>query len=638
MSISPVVCIALVVLVVVLGIWIWISMGTRPGPGPGPGPGTGSVEGFSDQPAGGAGVIGVMTPFGEVRTSCAYGKNDKCVAFDRYVPGNLVVGENAFVSGDVFIKGSLAEVVDANVTGNIRARGDVAFGSSSVGGPLHVKGDMDISHDFVMNSATFTNGVNAGSLDVGGTGTGAGAGAGLSVGAGMSVDRGLNVGGGVSADGAGWFQLGVDSGGSLLAGAGVLAGRNLVATGGVHAYGDVITGKGLYAASCEVIGGPCAVGTDMMAGSLSLDGDVNVSRDVKVGAALTSIGDVAVNGHDGLVTTFGGVSVGGEHDTAGRGVTVLRAQSGGVTSFPVSGPSLVDGNLLIDGKICAGEACLSADDTNMINTYPAIFDGTLTDATTAFNDAFNTTSGKADSGFADAATRMDALLTRIDNGKGALAALVSEDKKIGAFIQAVRDRQIDHDRSFLRINKHDTIQEAWIKNLEGRLDALERSTLSVMRESALEVKDAINECNGCDGSTSAPVADSSIIPAKFMMKSKKNGLCVDTYGTVDMWTCDRSNKVQHLSYDRGTKLLRVAGTNSCMDDGGGKTKGFHLIPCDPNNINQQFEYKNKQFLAVNKNGQCMDDGGGMNRGQTAIHLWACDPNNPSQQFELEAVN
>lgn len=441
---------------------------------------------------GGSGVIGVATPFGVVRTACKDGKDENCIAFDRYVPGNLVVGENSYISGDVRAKGSLAYVVDANATGNIRARGSVRLGGARAGGSLKVpNGGMDLSRDLVSGTATFRNGVSAGSLGV--------SGAGAAIGGGMSVNGGFVVGGNVSANsGAGWFQLGAGTSGRALAGADVLSGGNHAAAGGVRASSAVVAGTGIFADSCEVLGGPCAIESGMAAGSLALGGNMKIGRSLSVASGLTSAGEVvAVNGQDGIVVSRGGVSIGGEHPAAKRGMNVVRARGGGVTSFPVRGPSRIDGALLIDGRLCAGEACLGADDTVMINSYPATFGETLDGEITAFDGAFSSLSAAADAGLGDASASVDALGARTSANSAALAAVVREDKRIASLINGVHVRQADHERSFGRIDAHDTVQEKRIKYLEGRLDELERSTLSAMKESALEIKKRVNTCNGC---------------------------------------------------------------------------------------------------------------------------------------------
>jgi hypothetical protein len=494
MSLSQFGLIALVVFVVIASGVIFLPS-LRPNE-------SAHIEGFAGnqtpsqqrpRASGTGGVIGLMTPFGEVRTACASGKNDAgCVDFDRYIPGKLVVGENAYVAGDVRIKGSLAEVVDVNATGSIRARGGVRLRDAIVDGPLSVlNGDMNVRNGFGSFAATFKRGVTAGSLDVGAAGAG--------VSGRMSADRGFRVGGDVSADGAGWFQLGAGTDKTMLAGGHVLAGKSSVIGGGLSARGGVHARNRVLAGSGEINGASCAVGADLATDSLSLDKNMKIGRNLHVGAYLKSVGgSVTVHGQDGLVTSRGGVSVGGVHPSAGRGVTVARTHGGGVTSFPVRGPSLVDGNLLISGKVCAGEACLSAEDTAMINAYPAIFDDTLASAVAAFNGAVASASNSADKSFDAATARMNALQTNINSNKAVLATAAREDRRIGGMITNIRSAQKANDSEFYAINKHDTRQEDLLKKLEDRLDMLERSTLSVVKDSAIDLKDNVQQCNGCE--------------------------------------------------------------------------------------------------------------------------------------------
>jgi hypothetical protein len=119
----------------------------------------------------------------------------------------------------------------------------------------------------------------------------------------------------------------------------------------------------------------------------------------------------------------------------------------------------------------------------------------------------------------------------------------------------------------------------------------------------------------------------------------KNNLCIDDGGgwqtKLYLNTCNPNNINQHFEYNQYTRLIRNPSKNNmCVDDG--YNNFYYLHPCDQNNRNQQFVYENGMFRNPNKN-LCMDDGGVWRAAQADFYPGRCDVNNPNQQLQFVRI-
>lgn len=434
-------------------------------------------------------VSRVMTPFGAVR-ACG-SANNVCGTRDGYFAGDLVVGENLGVAGDISVKGNLKEVTNVSILRALSVNGMANFDKDvSVGGRV-TAGGADIAGALTAGSANVRGALDVARLDVAGNARISGS---------AEVSRNVSSHAGVlSLSGAGYFQAGLGAGGNIVAGGDVMALGDHMTAGSVIAAGSVVAGRRV------VSNGDAAFNGSLTAnGGVQIRGDLGVKKTAKFGGALdvgqsvTVGGNVFADGGRGVVVNNGAVRVGAlpagaEGGALASGLHVERG-NGRRTSFPRSGDNLIDGTVLVGDKVCVGEECMNERTIAAFKGYPALFNGKIRDASAVSNTKLANLGKSFVSRFSDVVARMSKLGVRIGVNEAGLVASRKVDAAMQENIAGAEVVLKRHDDGIVRIDNRNDLQDVRLDTLERRLETLEGRMLGAVNAAMVNDQARLTTC------------------------------------------------------------------------------------------------------------------------------------------------
>ena len=134
------------------------------------------------------------------------------------------------------------------------------------------------------------------------------------------------------------------------------------------------------------------------------------------------------------------------------------------------------------------------------------------------------------------------------------------------------------------------------------------------------------------GPTSPPTGSTQLHP------NGNTGKCIDIQGAnfangtpVQIYDCNGTG-AQKFQISRGDGLVKVAGTNFCLDAGTNPTSGskVHLWQCYPGLTQQQWYWTGDDRIAVTGQGLCLDLPSGSLTNGNALQVWECGTGNSNQ--------
>ena len=99
--------------------------------------------------------------------------------------------------------------------------------------------------------------------------------------------------------------------------------------------------------------------------------------------------------------------------------------------------------------------------------------------------------------------------------------------------------------------------------------------------------------------------------------------------TIHLWKCDRRNKNQHFSFEKGM-IRHVRG--ECID-AWARGPNIHKFKCDPRNSNQRFRWNPATKQIHSANGRCIEVIGRA-RQRAWLRAGLCHPFNRNQKFDM----
>eukprot|EP00798_Chlamydomonas_sp_ICE-L_P023483 gene23483-biopygen11158 len=422
-----------------------------------------------------------MTPMGSVRACGSV--NTLCGTRDGYYAGNLIVGENMGVTGNININGSIKEVQDMSVLRALNVNGMAKLESVNLrsGEDLRVIGDATVQKMTV-----------EGDTHVGGT---------------LAVDKHVNMKGDaeVHGDMRGMKGVDVNNGvrvgktfhvkGDVFLNKSCMHEDDLYTMGSAGAMGDMLAGKNLGTGKDHIVAGSGVVAGSTMVGrnldvadnmdvltNVSIGGDLNVSQ----GANLK--GNVSLIGPGGSVYVTGGSVLLGEGrkgatppDT--RGVHVRRL-NGKTTSFCVDKHNVIDGDTILHDDICWGEGnnlCLNDPKTVHLLNLENFLSTSISNAERVIrNDRELRTSGA------------HSLFVRASNDMSSHENVFSSDtKNLDEFDRRARSDLTSHGKkqelqklAIVRVDNKNKVQESRLTRLEALLKRVEVRAFNILKDSA----------------------------------------------------------------------------------------------------------------------------------------------------------
>ena len=433
----------------------------------------------------GAPISTIMTPMGSVRACGSV--NTLCGTRDGYYAGNLIVGENMGVTGNININGSIKEVQDMSVLRALNVNGMAKLESVNLrsGEDLRVIGDATVQKMTV-----------EGDTHVGGT---------------LAVDKHVNMKGDaeVHGDMRGMKGVDVNNGvrvgktfhvkGDVFLNKSCMHENDLYTMGSAGAMGDMLVGKNLGTGKDHIVAGSGVVAGSTMVGrnldvadnmdvltNVSIGGDLNVSQ----GANLK--GNVSLIGPGGSVYVTGGSVLLGARKGATppdtRGVHVRRL-NGKTTSFCVDKHNVIDGDTMLQGDICWGggnNLCLNEPKIVDLLNLENLMSTSISNAERVIrNDRELRTSGA------------NSLFVRASNDMSSHENVFSSDtKNLGEFDRRARSDLTSHGEkqelqklAIVRVDNKNKVQESRLTRLEALLKRVELRAFNILKDSATNACD-----------------------------------------------------------------------------------------------------------------------------------------------------
>jgi len=433
----------------------------------------------------GAPISTIMTPMGSVRACGSV--NTLCGTRDGYYAGNLIVGENMGVTGNININGSIKEVQDMSVLRALNVNGMAKLESVNLrsGEDLRVIGDATVQKMTV-----------EGDTHVGGT---------------LAVDKHVNMKGDaeVHGDMRGMKGVDVNNGvrvgktfhvkGDVFLNKSCMHEDDLYTMGSAGAMGDMLVGKNLGTGKDHIVAGSGVVAGSTMVGrnldvadnmdvltNVSIGGDLNVSQ----GANLK--GNVSLIGPGGSVYVTGGSVLLGARKGATppdtRGVHVRRL-NGKTTSFCVDKHNVIDGDTMLQGDICWGggnNLCLNEPKIVDLLNLENLMSTSISNAERVIrNDRELRTSGA------------NSLFVRASNDMSSHENVFSSDtKNLGEFDRRARSDLTSHGEkqelqklAIVRVDNKNKVQESRLTRLEALLKRVELRAFNILKDSATNACD-----------------------------------------------------------------------------------------------------------------------------------------------------
>jgi len=433
----------------------------------------------------GAPISTIMTPMGSVRACGSV--NTLCGTRDGYYAGNLIVGENMGVTGNININGSIKEVQDMSVLRALNVNGMAKLESVNLrsGEDLRVIGDATVQKMTV-----------EGDTHVGGT---------------LAVDKHVNMKGDaeVHGDMRGMKGVDVNNGvrvgktfhvkGDVFLNKSCMHEDDLYTIGSAGAMGDMLVGKNLGTGKDHIVAGSGVVAGSTMVGrnldvadnmdvltNVSIGGDLNVSQ----GANLK--GNVSLIGPGGSVYVTGGSVLLGARKGATppdtRGVHVRRL-NGKTTSFCVDKHNVIDGDTMLQGDICWGggnNLCLNEPKIVDLLNLENLMSTSISNAERVIrNDRELRTSGA------------NSLFVRASNDMSSHENVFSSDtKNLGEFDRRARSDLTSHGEkqelqklAIVRVDNKNKVQESRLTRLEALLKRVELRAFNILKDSATNACD-----------------------------------------------------------------------------------------------------------------------------------------------------
>jgi hypothetical protein len=430
-----------------------------------------------------------MTPFGAVR-ACG-SASAVCGTRDGYYATDLVVGENMGVTGDILVKGDLAEVTNVSILRALSVNGMANFdGDVTVGGRLQAH-DADVNKGSLFaGTANVRGNLHAPRLDVGGNARVLGS---------VEVSRDISATDGVFAQsGVGYFGTDLGAGGSIVAMGDVKVGGNHIAARNVIVGGDIVSGQRLGSGGDAVFGGSVAANDVEVKGALGVKKGVALRGALDVGQSVAVGGNILAEGANGLSVTNGAVRVGVLPPGADGGALVpgvhVERGHGRRTSFPRSGDSLVDGTLKIGSKMCVGAECLTDKTIAAFKGRPAVFNGRIREAVLVVTKKRVDLAASVANRFRGFAGRMNEMSVGVRANEVSLAAARSADAEMLLSMGQAEITLKKQDDTIVWIDNRNDLQDARLDALEKRLKAHDGRMLGAVQTAMASEQSRLTIC------------------------------------------------------------------------------------------------------------------------------------------------
>lgn len=422
-------------------------------------------------------VSKVMTKLGKIQ-ACSTARQ-MCGARDGYFEGDLLVGRNTGVGGDLKVLGSIQDVTDLSVLRTLSVNGMANINNISVSSNLSAKssnamlGRMVSMDDVHLRGNLKSTGSNTrfeSDAVVQGRLTNKGV---------TRIDGDVRVGLGLGA-------INVRGDTPIAFRGDVFTKKDQLVGGDAVVWGDVIVGrrtivgKGNVTRRDQMVLGNHLIAGDANVGrsarvrkNAHVGGNVSVSNNVVVGSQAVVQGALKIP-HGSLVVTEPGVD---EIKSKGSQMRVKRNGGQGYTIFGNNGANSIAGPLHINGKLCTGTSCLDVNNVSRLLRLESFLNGRLDDLVR-----------KSDSGFGSLSKQTVNVLSSLDKRfgdhdavkKSTFGKLDNDDADAKLRIDKINTLYDSDTLHIDAVNQEDNMQDVRLERLEAAFNVLQNKTLNAM--------------------------------------------------------------------------------------------------------------------------------------------------------------